>query len=73
MLCQRHQIVEVGAGPMGLVLGEIKAAFIDDELIEGKDANGEWIISPEKLNPLARLGGDGFGELGRVFEVERPD
>jgi len=72
MLCQRHQIVEVGEGPQGLILGRITHAFVEHVLV-GQDNDGSMTLSAAGLNPLARLGGDDFAAIGTPFSVSRPD
>lgn len=70
LLCQRHQIIEVGEGPQGLVIGEIKSAWLSDEIAGA----GETIpsIDAKSLDPLARLGGNDYANLDQVFTVARP-
>lgn len=73
LLCRRHQIIEVGDVRQGLVLGEIRAAFVADKVIKGEIAPGVPDIDLAKADPLARLGGNDFAGLGPAFTVQRPD
>ena len=72
LLCRKHQIIEVGATPQGLVLGEILRIHLDDDIVlSGTEA--ELKIDIARLNPLARLGGDDYAPVGPAFTVDRPD
>lgn len=70
LLCERHQIIEIGEGPQGLVIGEIKSAWFADEIAATGDAIPD--IDAKALNPLARLGGNDYSSLDQVFTVARP-
>lgn len=62
--CRLYREVEVG--DTTLVLGEIVYIDVDDAVLtDGR-------IDPEKLRPIARLGGDGYADLGRVRHLARP-
>lgn len=71
-LCRLTQ-VHIVAG-MNVVFGEIKAAWLDDRICEPAPMEHApaALPTPEKLNPLARLGYMGYAPLGKVFELERP-
>jgi flavin reductase (DIM6/NTAB) family NADH-FMN oxidoreductase RutF len=57
---------EVEVGDTTLVLGEIVFMHVDDAVLtDGR-------VDPEKLRPIARLGGDGYADLGRVRHLARP-
>ncbi len=71
MLCCRHQIIEVGDTPQGLILGRLEQVYVDDA-IATPGPDGGVQIDATQLDPLARLGGDDYGALGRTFTVERP-
>jgi len=70
-LCEKYAIHEIGNDPQGLILGEIKAIWIDDQIISQN--NNRIIIDPAKIDPLARLGGNHYSTLGEVLTVKRPD
>lgn len=71
LLCERYQIIEIGDGPQGFVIGKIKSAWYSDEIASaGKSVVPD--IDAKKLDPLARLGGNDYSSLDRVFTVERP-
>jgi flavin reductase (DIM6/NTAB) family NADH-FMN oxidoreductase RutF len=70
MLCEKHQIIEVGTEPTGLILGELRAIWVDDAIVTTE--KGRPAIDPHQINPLARLGGPSYGTLGDIFTVNRP-
>jgi len=70
LFCRKHKIIEVGNDRQGLILGEIKRIWVDDGAVESRE--GKFSIDPMKLNPLTRLGGLGYGLLGKVFNLTRP-
>jgi flavin reductase (DIM6/NTAB) family NADH-FMN oxidoreductase RutF len=62
------QIVPVGEGSSyHLILARIVKVHVRSDLL-GADGR----IDPERLRPIARLGGDGYTTLGRVFQMKRP-
>ena len=65
--CILQQIVVVKEGPGGgaVVLGEVQAIHVRDEVIE----NGR--ILPEKLQPIGRLAGNTYAHINDLFEMER--
>jgi len=68
--CQKYKIIEVGTEQQGLILGEIKKIWIDDSAVSKK---GDRVrIDPKVINPLARLGGKEYSQLGDIFSVDRP-
>lgn len=70
-LGKKHAIHLVGNGPQALILGEMLHAYVDDEIC-ATDANGRFVISSQRLNPLARLGGGDYAGLGKTFTIPRP-
>ena len=68
--CTKHQIIEIGNAPQGLVIGEIKEIYVRDDLLQEKD--GRMFIDPKQVDPLGRLGGISYGTLGEAFAVKRP-
>ncbi|WP_084783297.1 flavin reductase family protein [Bacillus dakarensis] len=64
MECKLDQIIKVGKGFM--LLGEVLHFYIDDNVYLG-----DFKIDFQKLNPLARLAGNQYGELGNYFSMER--
>ena len=63
--------LKIGDGPQGVIFSEIQAAWLDDAIAT---SDGSPLrIDVQLLDPLARLGGDDFAELGNVFTVARPN
>ena len=69
--CELFDIMEIGKTPMSMILGEIKRAYIDDEIIASAP-NQKLLIDAKKMNPLGRLGGLDFVSLGDIHSRERP-
>lgn len=70
MACHKEQIIEIGDGPQGLILGRVLSIYLDDDF--AKEINGRIIVDPEELNPLARLGGIDYSLLGEILSIPRP-
>ncbi|CAG9298207.1 flavin reductase family protein [Celerinatantimonas diazotrophica] len=70
--CQLHQLQTIGhEGTQTLIFGQIMQAYIDDD-IGYINEQGRIIINPQKLMPLARLGGDIYQLPGDILTIERP-
>jgi flavin reductase (DIM6/NTAB) family NADH-FMN oxidoreductase RutF len=69
--CERHQVIELGPLPQALILARINSVYIDDA-IAVEDSKGRLHIDIAQLNPLSRLGGDQYAELGAVLDIPRP-
>jgi flavin reductase (DIM6/NTAB) family NADH-FMN oxidoreductase RutF len=61
------QVVPVEGSGYHLILARIVRLHVRADLL-GADGR----IDPERLRPIARLGGDGYTTLGRVFQMKRP-
>ena len=61
---------EVGNKPQGLILGEIQRIWLDDEVV--KAAEDSLQIDAAKLDPLSRLGGIQYADLGQISEFAKP-
>ena len=72
MWCELHRVVEVGDGPQGLILGEVRRIWVDDSVVT-HSGGGRPKIDARSLDPLARLGGDDYAKLGEIFSIERPN
>ena len=64
--CTLFQIIELGNDPTDLILGKIVNVHIHKELIDPKKR-----IDISKLNPLGRLAGSTYAELGSFFDIPR--
>lgn len=62
--CRRYQ--EVDLGDTTLVIGEIVLAHADDEIMAG------GLVDPLRLEPVGRLGGDGYTVVRDVVRQARP-
>lgn len=69
LLCRHYKTVEVGEASQGLILGEIIAAHIDDDIKSGDPSVGDFTIDVSKLNPLSRLGEKDYGSVGGTKTV----
>lgn len=65
MECRLHQVIEP-ADNLDLVLGEVVHFHLDDSILTDGQPD------PEKLDPVARLGGQKYASLGAIFELGRP-
>lgn len=66
-LCRKEQIIEVGDGPQGLIIGRIERIYTDDDL--GGLEDGHLLFDVSKADMLARLGGSRYASLGNVFRA----
>lgn len=68
--CRLFTVVEHGSGPGAAryVIGEVLVVHIAEELY----SNGE--LNPGAVEPIARLGGPGYVDIGQMnqFEMDRP-
>jgi len=67
MVCERYQILDIGPVPQALILGEVKRIYIADAVL---DSDGR--VRADKVDPIARLGGDDYSTLGDILTVPRP-
>jgi len=69
MECRVHDIVKVSDRPMGgsIVIGEVIRFHVRDSIID-KD----MFIDPDKLKPVARLGGPSYSRIRDRFDMTRP-
>ena len=66
MECRLVQIITPGENPTDLILGEVIHFHIDDAIIE------DGLPSPQKLDPIARLGRQLYASLCDIREIPRP-
>lgn len=64
--CRVERIVEVGEPANSLVLAEVLCLQVDPSVLT------DGLPDPDKLRPLARLGGRAYAELGKLLEIARP-
>jgi flavin reductase (DIM6/NTAB) family NADH-FMN oxidoreductase RutF len=70
--CSLYEIKEIGNAPMALVFGEIQSVYICDNIVDTDKESGRNTINAEKLNPLARLGGNDYSTIAKPFTIARP-
>lgn len=69
MECVVHHIIEVSDKPRGgtVVIGEVIRFHVRDNVM-----NKDMFIDPDKLNPVARLGGPSYSRIKDRFDMIRP-
>lgn len=68
--CTLYQIDEIGNGPQTVVYGKIEQIYVDDDCVE-QDVRGP-IFNVKNIDPLMRLGGNDYAQLGNVLKAKRP-
>lgn len=68
--CRLYDHHEIGPNQQAIIYAEVIQLYVGDD-IANYDGN-RYHIDAEKLNPLSRLGGAQYAELGRLFSVTRP-
>ena len=71
LACKRFKVTEIGPQGQALILGLIESIYLDDTIVQ-ENEKGALSVDASKLDPLSRLGGEEYGELGRVFRLPRP-
>lgn len=66
--CRRYDIHLLGDGPQAVIYAEIERAFIGEQVLEP----GSILPRADRLQPLARLGGEQYAHLGDIFSIPRP-
>ena len=69
--CHRFEIKEIGNVPQALIFGLVTHIYIDDSIVDETD--GRLKVSAEKVDPLARTGGDEYWVSGRTIAIKRPE
>jgi flavin reductase (DIM6/NTAB) family NADH-FMN oxidoreductase RutF len=64
MECRLEKLVEVAG--TAVILGRVLLYHVQDTLLE------DGAVAPDKLRPVARLGGDLYAHLGEIFAKPRP-
>jgi flavin reductase (DIM6/NTAB) family NADH-FMN oxidoreductase RutF len=64
--CRLAQWIEVGGGPNDLILGEVVALQVNDEVFS------EGRVDPRKLKAIGRFSGSGYCRTGDMFSMKRP-
>ncbi len=69
--CERYRIEEIGGTPQSLILGLVKAIYVDDAVTR-QDGKGRIQADARKIDPLGRLGTDEYVSFGDLIRVPRP-
>lgn len=69
--CERYEIHQIGEGAQTLILGLIRAVYVDDAAT-GRDPKGRLTVDAQRVDPLARLGAAAYATFGEVVELKRP-
>lgn len=69
--CERYEIREIGNARQTLLLGLVKALYVDDAAVT-TDAKGRTKIDATRLDPLGRLGGSEYSTMEGVISIPRP-
>jgi flavin reductase (DIM6/NTAB) family NADH-FMN oxidoreductase RutF len=67
--CRLFREVELGASSNALIIGEVVAIRLGDELVVDPET---WHVDIASLRPVGRLGRDEYALLGEVRRVPRP-
>lgn len=70
LACSLYRIDEIGNTPQAVIYGQINTLYVDDEIITPSEQR--LIIDGKKLDPLARLGGNYYGNVGDFLMADRP-
>lgn len=68
--CRLYDHHEIGPDQQSIIYAEVVQLYINDEMV--KQENGRYVVDAAKLNPLARLGGAAYAQLGDHFTMNRP-
>lgn len=71
MFCSLYRLDSIGNAPQNIIYGNIHQLYLDDTVIV-PDESGCLVIDSQKINPLARLGGRWYSQLGAKLEADRP-
>ncbi|KUJ71340.1 flavin reductase family protein [Thiomicrospira sp. WB1] len=63
LACRLHRFDEIGNAPQAVIYGEVEAMYASDAVLDA--ANG---IDPKAMDPLARLGGRDYVQLGALLQ-----
>jgi len=69
--CELYEIKEMGPKKQGIIFGEIKSIYIDEDIIT-RDNKGRLKVDIKKFAPLSRLGSDEYASLGEIHKLPRP-
>jgi flavin reductase (DIM6/NTAB) family NADH-FMN oxidoreductase RutF len=67
--CEVVKEVELGEASNVLVIGEVKAVRLSEDLVVFPDT---WAVDPESLRAVGRLGSDRYAPLRDIIKLPRP-
>ncbi len=71
MHCTLYRLDTIGNEPQSIVYGLIHALYVNDTCVTPHDT-GRLQINPQAVQPLSRLGGKWYCEMGQLLEANRP-
>ncbi len=69
--CERYEIREIGNAKQTLLLGLVRALYVDDAAVIA-DAKGRTKIDAAQIDPLGRLGGGEYSTMEGIIDIPRP-
>lgn len=69
--CRLYDVHQLGNAPTQALYLEILTLYVDDDLVSQQQQR--TYIDNQKLNPLARLGGNDYAQLGASITIKRPN
>ncbi len=69
--CNCYEIHELGPKRQALILGQVMHMYIAEEVLGPADP-GKVRVDAEKLDPIARLGGNEYVAFGEKLSIPRP-
>jgi len=72
--CRLYDSHEIGPHQQAIIYVEVLQLYVKDDVITHSEHNGKqrYTIDTQKVDPLARLGGATYADLGNLITVERP-
>ena len=68
--CKLYDVHEIGPNQQAMIYAEVKQLYLSDAVV--KEENNRFIIDPQSINPLTRLGGSYYAALDQPFSLTRP-
>lgn len=68
--CKFYDVHEIGPSQQAIIYAEVVQLYLDDRIATQK--GGRYQVDATALNPLLRLGGAAYAEMGPVFQLQRP-
>lgn len=68
--CELYKLDTIGENDQNLVFGKLLRIWLDDEVV-AEDDKGRMKVLADRLNPLARLGGNEYVTAGSILDIPR--